>query len=70
MNEDDTLATVIFMCNDLVLCSLVTGQVPASLVAERLGSKTTFGFAILAPSILTLLVSTLNVDLLYFLISL
>lgn len=32
------------------------GQVPASLVAEKLGSKTTFGFAILAPSILTLLV--------------
>jgi MFS family permease len=32
------------------------GQIPASLAAEKFGSKTTFGFAILAPSILTLLV--------------
>ena len=32
------------------------GQIPASLIAEKLGSKTTFGFAIFAPSVLTLLV--------------
>jgi MFS family permease len=42
-----------------VLCCLVGysfGQIPASLVAERLGSKTTFGFAIIVPCLLTLLV--------------
>ena len=32
------------------------GQIPASLLAEKLGSKTTFGFAILVPCVLTLLV--------------
>lgn len=32
------------------------GQIPASLMAERFGSKTTFGFAILVPCFLTLLV--------------
>ena len=51
---------LIYECEGLVLSAFfwgyALGQLPASFVADRIGSKATFGFAILAPSLLTLLV--------------